>query len=285
MGTGKARIAKHKVSRTRRFATILIALAATLISTVMAQRDKPVNPCDQSTPPGFRPIAALPEGPWAFDGSGTSSRVLPMLNYRATEKGARTITLNLDDGTRGVVHVEGRACKPGEDCSPYDCGCTNPDESYWIEIRRPNGTTIARKHLWAAYQEFQLVPVDLVDGPGDELLIARIPAHASPPTGWDLQIWQLRSQLTEIGAMRLTKSLYSIPFGCARWAAALTLDPKGAKPRPMNVIVDFTVNGCCRLDSSEARRVADLKRPHVLRFDSKSGRYVLTGLAPGAFSH
>lgn len=111
-----------------------------------------------------------------------------------------------------------------------------------------------------------------------------LPMRRRQPGG-DLQIWQLRSQLTEIGAMRLTTSLDSIPFGCARWAAALTLDPKGAKPRPMTFGVDFTINGCCRLDSSETRHVADLKRPHGLRFDSKSGRYVLTGPSPGAFSH
>jgi cell division septation protein DedD len=65
VGTGDGLIAKHNLSRARLVgATILIALAATLPSPVTAQRDKVAEPCDEAPPPGFRPIAALPEGPW-----------------------------------------------------------------------------------------------------------------------------------------------------------------------------------------------------------------------------
>lgn len=38
-------------------------------------------------------------------------------------------------------------------------------------------------HLWAAYGMFDIVPVNLVDGPGDELVIVRVPLHESPPIG------------------------------------------------------------------------------------------------------
>ena len=38
---------------------------------------------------------------------------------------------------------------------------------------------------------FDLVPIDLVDGSGDELVIVRIPGHASPPLGIELRIWKL----------------------------------------------------------------------------------------------
>jgi hypothetical protein len=32
------------------------------------------------------------------------------------------------------------------------------------------------------------VPVDLVDGPGEELIVVRIPAHSSPRADLDLKI-------------------------------------------------------------------------------------------------
>jgi hypothetical protein len=117
------------------------------------------------------------------------------------KKSPAPLSVRLDDGTRGTLSVVQKECATGEDCSPYDCGCTGVNESYWIEVHRANGQLFTRKHLWAAYSNFQIAAVDLIDGPGDELLIARIPAHASPPTGWDLKIWRMSPPASDVGDM------------------------------------------------------------------------------------
>ena len=95
------------------------------------------------------------------------------------------------DNTRGTLQVVAKPCERGDDCNPYDCGCIKPEESFWIEIRRPNGQLLVRQHLWAAYEQFQIFALDITGGIGDELLIARVPGHASPPHGWELKIWNL----------------------------------------------------------------------------------------------
>ena len=73
--------------------------------------------------------------------------------------------IRLDDGSLGTRRVETRPCGAGEDCGPYDCGCPVEHDSYWIEITGADGRVVSRMHLWAAYGAFQVVPVDIVDGP------------------------------------------------------------------------------------------------------------------------
>ena len=192
--------------------------------------------------------------------------------------------IRLDDGTRGMLSVIARPCERGDDCTPHDCGCTLSDESFWIEIRRANDQVLMRKHLWAAYQEFHLFAADIVGSPGDELLIARIPGHASPPHGWELKIWSLTPS-REIGTMHVSTWFPgALPYTCAWWMATLTVETRVPKPRPIHLKGDFAATGCCSLNDATVRRVTLMKQPHALRFDERLGTYVMTGPAPAAFT-
>jgi len=243
------------------------------------------QPCAVSQPAGFRLVRQMDpwDQPWALTRTTTGTRALSVFDH-GWEKSPSPLPVLLDDGTRGTVSVVQRRCAEGEDCSPYDCGCTGGNESYWIEVHRRDGGLVARKHLWAAYDRFQIVAVDLIDGIGDELLIARIPAHASPPTGWDLKIWRVAPEMSEVGGMpRLSRSLPSIPFSCAWWIAKLTVESMAPKPRPISVQTEFGRQGCCE-SVTAGNLIADLRGRHALRFDADQQRYVMTGSAPSAFT-
>jgi hypothetical protein len=125
------------------------------------------------------------EGPWVFSRGGSNPVPFPAIAHRSMELTDGPIPIRLDDGSIGTLRTESRECVPGDDCEPYDCGCTGGAvESVWIEVRNLADQLVTRMHLWASYGDYQIVPVDLVDGPGDELMIFRIPNHASPPIGF-----------------------------------------------------------------------------------------------------
>ena len=71
---------------------------------------------------------------------------------------------------------------------------------------------------------------------------------------------------------------------CAWWRALLTVDVRSAKPRAIAVTADLSAKPCCRILGRALNRASDLRRPHALQFDAKSGKYVLTGPATRAFS-
>ncbi len=263
--------------------SVLIVSGASAPAPVLcAQRE-----CAEPQPTGFRLLNSRAgpldpwDRPWALARTKSGTAPLRVHRFGASETSS-PIPLRLDDGTTGRLHVIERECSRGEDCSPYDCGCTARAESYWIEIRRRDGSLLSRKHLWAVYARFQIVAVDLIDGPGDELLVARTPAHASPPIGWDLKIWRIGTQIAESGSLpHLTYSLPSNSAGCAWWIAMLTVDTNAAKPRDISVRTEFGRVDCCTGVSTQ--HAASLKLPHALRFDAKRQQYVLTGPAPSAF--
>ena len=249
----------------------------------------PKNACAQepctARPAGFLVLGNtnLWDRPWALTRTRSGTRALRVFDH-GWNKSPSPLPVELDDGTRGTVSVVQRECSKGEDCSPYDCGCTGLNESYWIEVHRGDGRLVARKHLWAAYSNFQLVAVDLIDGPGDELLIARIPAHASPPTGWDLKIWRMAPQMSDVGDMPyLIRPLPTATASCAWWRAILTVDSVAPKPRPVSVRTEFASAACCKIVAAE-QLIADLRQLHTLRFDVTRQRYVMTGPAPSAFT-
>jgi hypothetical protein len=241
--------------------------------------------CTEPQPVGFRLVRNMDpwDKPWALARTPTGTSALRIFDH-GREKSPSPLPVQLDDGTRGTLSVVQRQCQKGEDCSPYDCGCIGRNESYWIEIHHRDGRLVGRKHLWAAYDRFQIVAVDLIDGPGDELLIARIHAHASPPTGWDLKIWRVAPQMTEVGGMtHLNQPLPSVTFSCAWWMARLTVDSTTSKPRTLSVNAEFGRQDCCKLIAAE-KLIADLRRPHTLRFNATLQRYVIIGPAPSAFT-
>jgi hypothetical protein len=232
--------------------------------------------CTQPPQPGFRPLRPdqdISEAPWAFVRSATGTSPLPTLKKWLQHQGPPdALTVRLDDGTHGTLRVN-RVCQRNDDCPPGDW------DGFWIEIRRPNGSRVARQRLDFWYHAFEIVPVDLVDGPGDELLIASIFTRASPPTGSTLQIWRLGVGTANIGDMHKIENSLNWPT-CAWWRALLTVDLRDEKPRTIAVTTDLAAQPCCRVLSQQ---VLDLRRNHALRFDPKAGRYVLTGPVPGAF--
>ena len=99
--------------------------------------------------------------------------------------------------------------------TPFDCGCPlEREDSYWIEVADGRGRAVARMHLWAAYGKFQIVRSISIDGPGDELLIVRVPAHSSPPAGYDLKIWKIgETKPVELGGSeRVANPLITYPL-------------------------------------------------------------------------
>jgi hypothetical protein len=269
-----------------------LTLTAALIAAFGFSVDARAPGCVQPLPNGFHQLkdAGLRDPwdkPWALrrTPSGTSS--LPVLRHSSRDA-ARPMPLRLDDGTTGTLVVVAKDCQLGGDCSPYDCGCTGPTEGYWIEVHRADGTVIARRHLWAAYQAFQIALVDVDGGVGDELIVTRISAHASPSIGWDLEIWELRGgrEFISLGGMpKLTYPLPGPPYGSAWWIGRLIVNANRSKPRTIDVRTDFGfVQGCHALAAADKTRVAQLRLAHSLRFDRSAGRYVLRGPAPSAFS-
>lgn len=266
---------------------LLIGIALLSIATDLRARQA----CDEPGPPaGFRRMeTGNRAGPrvwdrtWAFSRTNGTSTALREYNYSNARPPAPW-AIRLDDGTSGMLHVLARPCERDDDCNPYDCGCTNREESFWIEIRLPNGQLLVRKHLWAAYEQFQVFAADIIGGPGDELLIARVPGHASPPHGWELKIWNL-SPAGEIGTMHLSTWFPdALPYSCAWWMATLTIDTNAPKPRPIHVNPDFAATGCCSLASAAVERMTRMKLPQALRFDDRTRKYVLIGPGRSAFT-
>jgi hypothetical protein len=138
------------------------------------------------------------------------------------------------------------------------------------------GRTVAHLHLWAAYGVFDIVAVDLVDDPGDELMIIRVPAHASPRVGPELKIWKLAptnpvdllDRLAVAGWLGTKKGAVS----CAGWRTSLSVNPMGAKPRSIALLGEFAGIDC-DLNKQGSDRVATLKRGQVLHF--QRGKYRL----------
>ncbi|MDD5749131.1 MAG: hypothetical protein PHP64_08870 [Actinomycetota bacterium] len=149
------------------------------------------TPYQKPLPKGFESMDdASWDPPWIFKKSQHGWKPLTELDNSHGDLRNNPIKIRLDNGTRGSLKVEQRDCRKGEDCSPYDCGCFDYD-SYWIHIKNAAGQEVGKYHLWAAYGGFEIIPVDLVDGPGDELIIIRIPNRGSPSVGRQLLIWKL----------------------------------------------------------------------------------------------
>src|SRR5205814_1635360 len=134
----------------------------------------------------------------------------------------------------GTLRVESEPCGSAGSCLP---------ESFRIDVEDEAGRTVAHLPLSAAYGVFDLVPIDLVDGPGDELVIVRIPGHASPPLGIELRIWKLGATVPVdlVEPLRVAGYLDTIERAvpCVRWQVHLLLDPLAAKPRRISLVGEF----------------------------------------------
>jgi hypothetical protein len=248
----------------------LLCMAGVALSGAAIQ--DPVAECKEPSPPGSRSIERIWDDPWVVLRRGNS--VLPTAGL-ANAFGQMTggpIDIRLDDGRVGSLRVESQPCSPSDDCEPFDCGCTSEDESFWIEIVDAGGRRVSRMHLWAAYRKFEIVPVDLVDGPGDELIIFRIPNHGSPPVGYDVKVWKIGASkpliLSDPG--RVASLMPSRQIGCALWRTVLSIDLAAPKPRPLELRPEFGSAGCCGIQGG----VEKFTRRRIVRFDRKSNQYV-----------
>jgi len=150
-------------------------------------------------------------------------------------------------------------------------------DSYWIMVTGADDRSVARLHLWAAYGKFQIVPVDLVDGPGDELLIVRVPAHSSPPIGYDLKIWKIAPKTPiDLGGRESVANLFvTRPLGCARWRTDVLIDQTEAKPRSVGLRTELGSLPGCSIDPEEAGPIAEMRRGYSLYFDPERGKYMI----------
>jgi hypothetical protein len=189
------------------------------------------------------------------------------------------VPFRLDDGSTGTLRVRS---DPSEPCGSATDICL--PEIFWIDIEDEAGRRVAHLRLWAAYGVFDLVPIDLVDGPGDELVIIRIPGHASPPLGIELRIWKLGATVPVDLAEPLRVAGYldtierAVP--CVRWLVHLLVDPLAAKPRRISLVGEFAVEvdpsdptWSCHLNKQGANGAAALRGGENLSFSD--GRYRL----------
>jgi hypothetical protein len=266
-----------------------VAVMATLVQGAGQQRTQPA--CATPRPAG---VAALDktyfERPWIIDAAAPSDTGLRMLvSEHSVVSGdvfVKPVEIRLDDGSLGRLSVEPGVCRNAAECLPEDCGCPGVGESFFVEVSTSDGRSIARWHLWAAYGVLQIVPVDLADGPGDEFVVIRIPAHASPPIGYDMKIWKLNgATVSELATdISVEKSLGSFPFACARWRDAVVVDSRSSKPRTIELRPTIAMTECCHvlsvreytdIEPEDLKSIDAAHRLRTLRYDPATKKYLV----------
>jgi hypothetical protein len=273
------------------FTALIFVLAAARIHL----QQRTAEPNTRSTS-DFRVLDnAFWQGPWVFS-AGRNGAVAHLHNTMEMATNG-PIPIRLDDRSTGTLRVEAAPCNSADEC-PDDCGCFAND-SYWIDVADSKGRNVSHLHLWAAYGVFDIVPIDLIGGPGDELMIIRIPQHASPAHGPDLKIWKLSPKKPVDLLARDDKNwkLGSRPIdldtgdavwfpvagplrtvdtavSCADWRAHLFVSSKDAKPRSIALRADFATAdpSGCQLSADGADQAAVLRQAHMLRFEGGAYR-------------
>lgn len=139
------------------------------------------------------------DGPWVYRNSVKRRNAVRGIDHARGNLLPVSRPIRLESGRQGTLRIEHHPCQPGERCEPGDCGCFGYDR-FRLEIRNAHSQTLVTFDLWAAYGNFQCIPVDLVGGTGDELLILRQPNRGSPIFNYELIILKLEgNQLMELG--------------------------------------------------------------------------------------
>lgn len=186
----------------------------------------------------------------------------------------RPIAFKLDDGSVGSITAE---LAPPDIPAPQ--GPIQDFDSFIVRVRDARGRQMTAMPLRAAYGDFQLVPVDLIDGPGDELLVFRNDAHASPPTGYEMRIVSLGGPTpVELGSRDRVCNLFATrPIGCARWRQYVYIDTHAAKPRPLRLKGEVAAEPCCAIaiiDDPDIPTVTQVRTDHIMRFNVATHAYV-----------
>ena len=223
------------------------------LASVAAQQ---IPGCQEPPPAGFRPFDDLnKKEPWLDVGG----------SFRLEAEATR-----LDDGSRAIIRVRPGPCT-GRECEP--ARSSFEQDSFWITIDA-EGREAARIHVWAPYGEIDVIPQDLVGGPGDELLIVRIRGRASPPLGNEVRIVQLEErEARELGRFQLGGNLVTHPVACARWRTSLVVNPDDPKPRAVTLRRVFYAMPCCRILDDSVAELKQLRRDERVQFQPALGRY------------
>ena len=258
-------------------AQLLVVLALALGARSELQETRP---CKEPKAAGFVDRDAVTwSGPWAFRVSAGMESPLPWAGERPHVNGVRPkserTTIHFDDGRVGFLRVEVGQCKPGEACAPADWGSFSPsDDSQWLVATDTSGRVVFREHFWAPYGLVEVVPVDLVDRPGDEVLVIRTWAHASPSVGFALTIWEVGG-VRPIDLSPRVLVAARIDFSETNWRADLTVDLTQRKPRTIGIRRTFGALGCQPVSSDDRAEVNRLGRTATLIFDADKRQYLV----------
>lgn len=238
------------------------------------------RPCEEPGAAWFVDSDAVSwSGPWVFQSQAGKPSALPWLGQRSGGLRGRptseTVTVRFDDGRTGRLSIEAGPCRPSEACAPTDWSSYSPPEdSLWLVATDTSGREVFRGHFWAPYELVEVVPVDLVDGPGDELLVVRTWAHASPSVGFALTVWKVGgARPIDLSPKVLVAA--RLPSSETTWRADLTVDLTQEKPRTIELRRTFGALGCQPVKSEDRAEVNRLGRTETLVFDADKRSYVI----------
>jgi hypothetical protein len=117
-----------------------------------------------------------------------------------------------------------------------------------------------------------MAAVDLVDGPGEELLILRAPNHGSPPVGLDVKIWRVaQPEADELFQSKDRVAGHLWPL-CAAYRTRALIDLDTAKPRSVALQPELgAADGCAVV--VERTLLTEVTRSRVLLFDVGRRQY------------
>ena len=252
--------------RLRQVAPLWLLLGLLGAEAGVARQD--TQRCAEPPPAGFATLDAVNrDGPWVFDARTRS----PLTAFGRQQ----SIPVRLDDGATAVGRILEAPCGREETCDPVDCGCLRIDR-HRLEVAGARGD-VRRADFWLPYGEVTIVPVDLVGGAGDELVVIRIPGRSAPPAGHEVKIWRLDGPAPrDLGpGIQIAGRFVTTPIGCAQWRRSVSIDVRAPKPRSLSMTAMLGATGCCVFDDDEQNRLEAVRRPALIKFDPSSGTYVL----------
>jgi hypothetical protein len=174
-----------------------------------------------------------------------------------------------DDGHVGSFRVEEGSCAPLYECAMAAFSTDN----LWIYVLDAGGAPVARVFVVAPYGVLDVLALDLVDGPEDELLMIMKAGHSSPPAGDDIAIFKLTgmSATALVENYRIAGTLSSMPIACARWRSRLFIDSSQPKPRSLIIRTELLMPPECRTEPSD---VAEVRRRDGETLTYVGGHYV-----------
>jgi hypothetical protein len=208
--------------------------------------------------PEFNPYAP----PWVFAADRTTTHPLALL-----KTAGESMAVALDDGTGGTVRAE------SDPCTKDQADCYFPDDRLALVISDGAGKVIARGTFTTGYGSFAATPVDLVGGPGDELVIVT-GGRGSPPSGLFMDIWQVGTGtfMPLLHGMKIEGNVPSRSINCVRWRYDVVVGTTSLKPRPLLLKGRIGYRGPCSTDAEGAAELGAVLRGQTVRFSGGTYR-------------